>query len=70
MLKSLLDNKTSAAILSAIIGFGFALMFRRVCYENQCVVIKGPATKKTSETIYQTSDMCVKYTPTAVKCHS
>jgi hypothetical protein len=68
MIKSLLDDKRSATVLSCIIGFGFALMFRRVCYGNQCIVIKGPPTDKTKNSVYQTNDMCVQYKPYAVQC--
>lgn len=68
MIKSLLDNKNSAVAISCIIGFGFALMFRRVCYGNQCIVIKGPPTEKTKDTVYKTSNNCVQYKAYPVKC--
>lgn len=68
MIGNMLDNKALANLVSCIIGFGFAIMFRKICKDGKCVVIRGPPMDKTKATIYKTEGRCVKYTPYPVKC--
>jgi len=37
------DKRTNTIILSIIWGFGIAALFRKVCDNNKCIVIKAPA---------------------------
>ena len=36
------DERTNTIILSVIWGFGIAALFRKVCDDNKCIVIKAP----------------------------
>lgn len=69
MLTEVFKSKESLIILSIILGFGLATMFKVVCREKTCIVIKGPPMKEIKDTIYRIDDSCYKYTPVAVKCN-
>ena len=36
------DERTNTIIISIIWGFGIAALFRKVCDDNGCIVIKAP----------------------------
>jgi len=36
------DEKTNTIIISIIWGFGIATIFRKICNNNKCIVIKAP----------------------------
>ena len=64
----LMTNDIGNKIISAFLGFGFALIFQRVCTGNNCVVIKGPDPKIVSQNYYKIGKNCYKYTPRSVEC--
>lgn len=68
MLIEVFKSKESLILLSIILGFGLATMFKRVCKDQTCIVIKGPPMKEINNTIYRIDDACYKYTPEATKC--
>lgn len=68
MLTEIFQSKESLILLSIILGFGLATMFRKVCKDQTCIVIKGPPMKEINNTIYRIDDSCYKYTPEATKC--
>ena len=39
---SFLDNRKIIILISIIWGFGIALLFKKVCQNDQCVVVKVP----------------------------
>lgn len=68
MLTEIFKSKESLILLSVILGFGLATMFKKVCKDQTCIVIKGPTMKEIKDVIYRIDDTCYKYTPEATKC--
>jgi hypothetical protein len=68
MLGKIFQSKESLILLSVILGFGLATMFRKVCKEQSCIVIKGPPMKEIKNILYRIDDTCYKYTPEPTKC--
>jgi hypothetical protein len=68
MIADIFKSKESLILLSIILGFGLATMFRQVCKDQTCIVIKGPPMKEIKNTIYRIDDTCYKYTPEPTKC--
>jgi hypothetical protein len=64
----LMEDKNGNKFISALIGFGLALMLRKACKGNNCVVIKGPNPKVVSKNYYRIGNECYRYTPNAVSC--
>ena len=55
-------------IMSIILGFGLASLFRTVCKDKNCLIFHAPPLDKFKDKIYQNVDKCFKYTPVATKC--
>ena len=68
MLTEVFTTKESLILLSIVLGFGLAAMFRKVCKGQTCIVINGPPMKEIHNIIYRIDDTCYKYTPVATKC--
>tara|TARA_B100001250_G_C19221823_1_gene538273 strand:- start:59 stop:271 length:213 start_codon:yes stop_codon:yes gene_type:complete len=67
-MKVLFENKPGCIIISFILGLGLASLFRRVCKDSNCIVIKGPNPEKIKENIFKYDEKCFKYKPNATKC--
>jgi hypothetical protein len=63
----LFETENGKIIISVILGLGFASMFRRVCNQNNCLVIKGPKLKQMNK-YYRIDKNCYKYKPYPVNC--
>lgn len=68
MLSGILDSEIGRIVLSILLGFGLAAVFRKVCKDNNCVIIKGPNLGELDKFYYKIDDDCFKYTPVATKC--
>jgi hypothetical protein len=64
-------TKSGKIIMSIILGFGLASLFRTVCQNDDCLMFYAPPLEKIEDKIYKTSrsdKKCVKYKPVATKC--
>jgi hypothetical protein len=68
MLAKVMEDPIAAAVISAILGLGLAAIFRSVCKDGSCVVVKGPSVKSVDGTYYKIEESCYKYTPYVVDC--
>lgn len=68
MITNLLKSETGQIIMSVILGLGLATIFRKVCKDNVCVVVKGPSLKDVNKYYYKIDSDCFKYTPYVTKC--
>ena len=67
-LNKFFHTSTGKYMLSIILGFGLASLFRTVCKGRNCFVFKAPPIEELKENVYKFDDKCYKYTPTATKC--
>ncbi len=69
MIKELFKSRESMVILSILLGFGLACMFRKVCSgKSECYVINGPPLKDVKDVVFRVDDACYKYTPEFTEC--
>ena len=61
-------TETGKTIMSILLGFGLASLFRTVCKDHNCLAFHAPPLDRFKNKIYKTDDKCVKYIPTATKC--
>jgi hypothetical protein len=59
-----------AALISFVIGFGLAAIFRPLCKGPECLVIRGPPVTEIRGAVYQFGTKCVEFVPKAVECPS
>lgn len=65
-LQRLLNSKTGKIVLSIILGFGLATLFRKVCTDKNCIVFNGPVISE--EDIYKYDEKCLKYSMESTTC--
>jgi hypothetical protein len=61
-------TETGKIIMSIILGFGLASLFRTVCKDRGCLAFRAPPLDEFKDKIYKTNGKCVKYVPVATKC--
>lgn len=64
----LLYNKTGQICVSVLLGLGLASIFRKVCDDNQCRVLRAAPLANIKNKVFKVDDKCVKYIPYSVAC--
>jgi hypothetical protein len=63
-------TETGKILMSILLGFGLASLFRSICNGKDCLIFHAPSLNDFKDKIYMTSSgKCVKYTPVATKCN-
>lgn len=60
-IRRLLYNPYSSIIISMILGFGLATLFRKSCSLRGCYVFKGPSMEKIEGETFEMNDKCYQY---------
>ncbi len=68
MIEHLFENPVTRILISVLLGFGLATLFRKVCKDNKCVVINSPPIEDLEKYYYKIKDDCFKYTPYPADC--
>jgi len=55
-------------LMSILLGFGLASIFRKVCKNKNCIVFHAPPLEQFQDKIYKSNGKCVKYVPMPTKC--
>ena len=61
-------TETGKVIMSILLGFGLASLFRTVCKDKDCLLFYAPPLDKIKDKIYKSGDKCVKYSHISRKC--
>ncbi len=61
-------TQTGKYVMSILLGFGLASLFRTICKEKNCLLFHAPPLEKIKDKIYKNNGKCVKYNPVATKC--
>jgi hypothetical protein len=64
----LMEDPALSTIISFLIGFGLAAMFRPLCKGSDCIVLHGPPVKDIMDKVYQMGERCVEFTTEVVDC--
>jgi hypothetical protein len=66
--KELMHTNSGQVLISIILGFGLATMFKKVCRGKNCFVVKGPNPSEVAQNYYKIADRCYKYAPIVTPC--
>ena len=61
-------TKTGKYVMSMLLGFGLASLFRTVCKDKNCILFQAPPLEEIKDKIYGHENKCYKYTATPAKC--
>jgi len=64
-------TETGKILMSILLGFGLASLFRQICKGKDCLIFHAPSLDDFKDKIYMNnSGKCVKYNPVATKCNT
>jgi hypothetical protein len=63
-----IENKNVAILVSCVLGFGLAAIFRPVCKGPDCVILRGPPVSNIRGAVYQFGAKCHEFKPKPVEC--
>jgi len=61
-------TETGKYLMSILLGFGLASLFRTVCKGKNCVIFHAPPLDKIDEKIYKYENKCYKFTQQSTRC--
>ena len=67
-LSKFFETTTGKYMLSIILGFGLASLFRQVCKGKNCLIFQSPPLEDILDNVYKYNNKCYKYTTTSVAC--
>ena len=62
------DSYHEKVIISIIIGFGLSTLFRRVCKNRNCIIIKGPSIEEVEKKVYKSEKGCYSFKSVDTEC--
>ena len=66
--KRLLNTSSGKIIISIMLGFGLATIFRKTCKDKNCLTFKGPILGDIDGKIYKHGEKCFKYSTNSMPC--
>jgi hypothetical protein len=67
-IKRLLNTSVGVLLISILLGFGVACLFRKVCTDGQCIHFKGAVIDTIHGKIYEHDNKCFKYMAKSTTC--
>ena len=67
-LQKFFNTSLGKHIMSALLGFGLASMFRVVCKDRNCVIFKAPDFNEIEGKIFQQDDKCYMFETKNIRC--
>ena len=68
MLKEIAKDDFGKIIISIVLGLGIAALFRKVCNDRDCIIIKGPPIEEVTGSVYTFDGRCYKYKAKSTSC--
>lgn len=65
---TIMDIPGLPTVISALIGFGIAAIFRPLCKGPDCLILRGPPVSDIRGNVYQFDKKCVEFLPKPVVC--
>ena len=63
-----LNTETGKKIMSILLGFGLASLFRKACKDRNCFIFKGPPLDEIKDNIYKYEKDCYTFNENLIKC--
>lgn len=67
-LERILHTRFGQILLSIILGFGLASLFRKACKDRNCLVFKAPNHNEIDKKIYNFDGECYQFKPKVKRC--
>jgi hypothetical protein len=67
-LSKFFHTESGKILMSVILGFGLATLFRSVCNGKNCLIMKAPPLDDIEDKIYKHGEKCYKFNSVTTKC--
>jgi len=67
-LETWVKQKNVGVLISCVIGFGLAALFRPMCKGPDCVILRGPPVSQLREAVFQIGAKCHEFKAKATEC--
>ena len=68
MIKNLLSNNFGRILVSCILGLALASLFKKVCVDDDCLIIKSDPNWNLNNKIFKENNKCFKFKPKTSSC--
>lgn len=68
-LKSFINSSRGKIVLSILLGFGIATLFRQACKDSNCLLFNAPSMNKVKGKIFGFNNKCFQYTEKNATCN-
>jgi hypothetical protein len=69
-LEKFVHSQTGRYIMSILLGFGLASLFRTVCKGKNCIIFHAPPLDEIENKIYKQDGKCYTYKSETTKCNA
>jgi hypothetical protein len=69
-LSKFVNTKTGKYVMSVLLGFGLATIFRKMCKGDNCVIFYAPPLDEIENKIFKQDGKCYQYSLVSTKCDS
>ena len=63
-----LHSENGKTIMSILLGFGLASLFRAICKDKDCLIFHAAPLEEIKDKIYKHDNKCYKYTTKSTTC--
>ena len=67
--KKAIQTTTGKRIISILLGFGLASLFRKVCHDRSCLEFKAVTLSNIKDKVFKFDDKCYSFKETTVRCN-
>ena len=68
MINKVLDNNAGQIMISVLLGLGLAALFRKVCDNDNCIIINSPPKEEIEKKVFSMNNRCYRYKPESTQC--
>lgn len=69
-LSKYIHTETGKKLMSILLGFGLASLFRTICKDRNCIIFHAVPLDKIKDKIYKIDNKCYKYNIKSTICDS
>lgn len=69
-LRKLIQSDYGKIVISIVLGFGLATLFRKTCKNEKCMRFRGPSMDNIKDNVYKHDGKCYQFNPSSIHCSS
>ena len=67
-IQKILYSKEGRIMISLLLGFGLASLFKKACHDRDCLVFYAPPMEKIKDKVFEFNDKCYQFKARGTMC--